>query len=117
MKKDKELTKNPTLAAVMTRINFQFDSLAKGQEKILDKLDTTNGMVSNNTKDITMLKVEKYGMADDITKINGKLAKIEDDIRVMKTDISVLKGDVSEIKIDLKGHTNRIAHLEEISPK
>jgi len=46
------------------------------------------GMVAKNREDIAMLNLRVSGIKDDLTKMNGKLAKIEEDIRIIKTDFN-----------------------------
>lgn len=60
-----------------------FGDKLKGLE---DKLDSTMGMVAKNREDITMLNINVSVIKDELTKINGKLAKIEEDIRIIKAD-------------------------------
>lgn len=68
------------------RSNFRvFGDKLKGLE---DKLDSTMGMVAKNTEDITMLNINVMVIKSDLTKIKGKLAKIEEDILVIKCDFS-----------------------------
>jgi predicted translin family RNA/ssDNA-binding protein len=84
--KSKEFSKGREFAVVLEKIYTEIKVISEGQTALREKLDSAIGMIAKNTEDITMVKLQIFAMKDDITKINGKLAKLEEDIRVIKSD-------------------------------
>ncbi len=74
------------VGALIEDLRSRFKVFGEKLNSVDDKLDATMGMVAKNREDITMLNLRTIGIKGDITKINGKLAKIEEDLRIIKTD-------------------------------
>ncbi|MCX5703948.1 MAG: hypothetical protein NT066_05625 [Candidatus Omnitrophica bacterium] len=86
--KDKEHNKDREFSVILEKIHSEIKVIIEGQNALRDKLDSTMGMVAKNREDITMLNIRTGGIKDDLTKMNGKLAQIEEDIRIIKSDFS-----------------------------
>ena len=124
IKKDREFSREREFTVVLEGLRSEFKTFGEGLNSVKNKLDATNGKVAQILEDATMFRLSMYAMKDDITKMNGKLAVMEDDIRVIKTDvdfikvdIDLMKKDLSEVKDGVKNHGKRLSHLEEISSK
>jgi peptidoglycan hydrolase CwlO-like protein len=84
--KGKEFSKDREFAVILEKIHSEIKVISEGQSLLRDKLDSTMGMVAKNREDITMLVLRVSGIKEDINRIDGKLAKIEEDIMTIKTD-------------------------------
>ena len=84
--KPKKFDNEREFAVILEKIYSEIKIISEGQTALRDKLDSTMGMVAKNTEDITMLNLRVSNVKDELAKMNGKLAKIEEDIRVIKTD-------------------------------
>jgi predicted translin family RNA/ssDNA-binding protein len=84
--KTDEFSKGREFAVILEKIYTDIKALGEGQAVLRDKMDTTIGMVAKNTEDVTMLNLSMSVVKSDLTKISGKLAKIEEDIRIIKSD-------------------------------
>ena len=86
--KGKEFSKDKGFGVILEKIYGEIKVLGEGQTVLRDKLDSTMGMVAKNCEDITMLNISVSGIKYELTKMNGKLAKIEIDIASIKTDLT-----------------------------
>jgi septation ring formation regulator EzrA len=86
--KDKTTMTAREVAVLVEDFRSQFRTFGEKLKSIDDKLDSTMGMVAKNTEDITWLRMLYETTKQDITKISGKLAKIEEDLRIIKEDFS-----------------------------
>ena len=84
--KNKEYNKGREFAVILEKIHSEIKVIIEGQNSLRDKLDGTMGMVAKNREDITMLNIKTDGIKDDLTKMNGKLTQIGEDIRIIKSD-------------------------------
>lgn len=87
-KANKEYNKNREFGVILEKVYSEVKIIAEGQSGLRDKLDSTMGMVAKNTEDITLLRILADNAKHELSKINGKLAKIEDDLRIIKEDFS-----------------------------
>jgi uncharacterized membrane protein len=85
-KKTKEFSKERKFTVILEKVYAEIKLMGEGQNAIKDKLDSAMGMIARNTEDITMLNMSVSVIKSDITKINGKLAQIEEDLRLVKNE-------------------------------
>ena len=85
-KKSKATFTSTEVGVIVEDLRSQFGIFGDKLKALDDKLDSTMGMVAKNTEDITMLNLNVSVIKSDLTKINGKLAKIEQDVGVIKSD-------------------------------
>lgn len=84
--KTDEFSKGREFAVILEKIYTEIKVISEEQAALREKADITMGMVAKNTEDITMLNISMSVLKGDLLKINGKLAKIEEDIRIIKSD-------------------------------
>ena len=89
--KGKAINKDREFAVILEKVYSEIKVIAEGQSALRDKLDSAVGMVAKNTEDITMLNLNVSVIKGDITKINGKLAHIEESIRSFDKRVSALE--------------------------
>jgi predicted translin family RNA/ssDNA-binding protein len=87
-KKSKEFDESREFGAVLEKIYSDIKIISEGQSVLRDKLDATMGMVAKNVENITMLNIRTSGIKDDLTKMNGKLTHIEEDLRIIKSEFN-----------------------------
>ena len=82
----KEFDKDREFGVILEKIYSEVKVISEGQSLLRDNLDSTMGMVAKNREDTTMINIKTSGIKDELTKINGKLSKIEQDIMIIKSD-------------------------------
>jgi hypothetical protein len=87
-KKTNDKNKDREFGVILERIYSEIKVLSEGHGLLNDKMDATMGMVAKSKEDITMLTIRMSRVTDDLLKISGKLAKIEEDIAAIKIDFN-----------------------------
>ena len=114
----KTFFKDREFSIILEKIYGEIKTIHEGQDLIKDKLDSTTDRTGKNFESITRLDMNVSFMKDDMTKMNGKLSKMEDDIFKMKSDISGINGRLTNIEADVRiiktDFGKRLTHLETV---
>ncbi len=72
------------VSVLIEDLRSQFRVFGEGLRDVREKLDTVTGIVAENSENITLLRIGVSATKDELVKVNGKLARIEESIRFIK---------------------------------
>jgi predicted translin family RNA/ssDNA-binding protein len=96
--KSDEFSKGREFAVILEKIYTEIKVISEGQAALREKVDTSIGMIAKNTEDITMFNLSMSIVKNDLAKMNGKLAKMEEDIRIIKSDFDKRLSELEALK-------------------
>lgn len=103
-KKDK--FSSSEVGALIDQLRGEFKVFGEGLNDLREKLDAVTGMVAENSEKVTLSRIEIGVLKNELFKVNGKLARIEESIhlinnnfksRVDRKDFEILEKKVASL--------------------
>ena len=69
--------------------DIETNSLQEKENNLSEKIDFILGKVTENRREINLLAIQSSVNHTELTRINGKLAKIEEDVRTIRQLINM----------------------------
>jgi peptidoglycan hydrolase CwlO-like protein len=91
-------------------IRFTINLAMKG--KVFNKDREFAVILEKIHSDIKIIVEDLTAVKKRVNAIFEEQGREKEDIFIIKTDIRIIKADIAEIKTTLKGHSERLSHLE-----